>query len=206
MAYETERYHRRSIRLRGYDYSAEAAYFVTICTQDRLSLFGEVQDGEMRLNPAGRMVRGTWDELPSHYPGIILDLSVIMPNHIHGVIVLVGHRVETTVGAGPCACPVNTETQNDGQPRGVAPTLSLAAVVHRFKTLTTRRYVDGVRRYGWPAFRRRLWQRNYYEHIVRNESSLNRIRDYIANNPQHWETDGENPQIVDPKSKPKNLP
>jgi putative transposase len=190
--------------LSGYDYSAKGTYFVTICAQDRACLFRELTDAEMRLNPAGRMVQETWDELPSHYAGISVDAFVVMPNHIHGIIVLVGHHAETTVGAGPCACPVNAGTQNDGQPQGVAPTLSLPAVVHRFKTLTTRRYVDGVRRYGWPAFRRRLWQRNYHEHIVRNESSLNRMRDYIANNPQQWESDRENPAVVDLKSKHKN--
>ncbi|MDP2896968.1 MAG: hypothetical protein Q8Q12_10495 [bacterium] len=211
MAYDPERHHRRSIRLRGYDYSAEGAYFVTICTQDRACLFGEVVDGEMRLHSAGTMVQGAWDELPSFYPGIVVDAFVVMPNHIHGIIALVGRNIKTMVGAGPCACPVDAETQDDapphrhGQPQGVAPTLSLADVVHRFKTLTTKRYVDGVKQYGWPAFPGRLWQRNYYEQVVRSKSSWNRVRHYIAHNPRHWESDRENPGAVSGQSKHKNV-
>lgn len=200
VAYDPERHHRRSIRLRGYDYSAKGAYFVTICTQDRACLFGEVTDGEMRLNAAGRMAHGTWDELPSFYRGIVVDAFVVMPNHIHGIIALVGWNIKTMVGAGPCACPDDAETQDDGQPQGIAPTLSLADVVHRFKTLTTKRYVDGVKQHGWPAFTGRLWQRNYYEQVVRSKSSWNRVRNYIAHNPRHWESDRENPGAVSVQS------
>jgi putative transposase len=114
------------------------------------------------------------------------------------------------VGAGPCACPDGdgqTNSDGKGQPRGVAPTdidgkarhgdthaLSLADVVHRFKTLTTKRYADGVKTQGWPAFHGRLWQRNYYEHVIRGEESLNRIRRYIENNPASWAFDEENPR------------
>jgi len=129
------------------------------------------------------------------------DAFVVMPNHIHAII-------ELTVGAGPRACPNNIDSCRDqiGQPRGVAPTdhvtqppgggrtMSLADVVHRFKTLTTRRYTDGVKQHGWPAFPGRLWQRNYYEHIIRNEASLDRIRLYIMNNPASWMLDRENPE------------
>jgi REP element-mobilizing transposase RayT len=139
--FDPERLHRRSIRLKGYDYSQPGAYFITICTQDRACLFGEVVDGEMRLNDAGQMVQ---DEI--------------------------------------------------GQPQGVAPTkLSLPDVVHRFKTMTTKRYIDGVKKFGWTPFRRRLWQRNYYEHIIRNDHALQRIREYIWTNPLRWHLDRENP-------------
>ena len=151
MAYDSPRYHCRSIRLKGYDYSQTGAYFITLCTERRVCLFGDVVGGEMQLNPVGRMVETVWNELPYFYPGIAIDGFVVMPNHIHGII---------WVGAAPCGRPdsanagqSNTGQSNTGQPRGVAPTvsagdgapLSLPDVVHRFKTLTTKRYVDGVK-------------------------------------------------------------
>ena len=115
--YNPDLHHRRSIRLKGYDYSAAGAHFVTICTQERTCLFGDVADGQVRLNDAGKMVETVWSELPGHYLGVELDEFIVMPNHVHGIIVL--------VGAGPRACPdqmgVPTPT---GQPRGVAPTCS----------------------------------------------------------------------------------
>jgi len=186
---------RRSLRLRGYDYSQAGAYFVTMVTQDRACLFGEVVDGEVRLSDAGQMVWVVWSELPAHYPGVDINMFIVMPNHVHGIVVLTGTG---RVGAGPRACPIDWDTgqllgNNIGQPQGVAPTMALQDVVHRFKTLTTKQYGDGVKHSGWPAFHGRLWQRNYYEHIVRDEGELNRIREYIANNPAQWELDRENP-------------
>jgi putative transposase len=130
------------------------------------------------------MVQAVWEELSIYYPGVEGDGFVVMPNHIHGVFVL--------VGAGPRACP------EKGQPQGVAPTLSLPDVVHRFKTLTTKRYADGVKQSGWSPFVGRLWQRNYYEHIVRDEESLGRIIQYILDNPARWEFDRENPAATTP--------
>jgi REP element-mobilizing transposase RayT len=115
---------------------------------------------------------------PNIIQGGEIDAFVVMPNHIHGIIIL--------VGAGPRACPAL------GQPQGVAPTLSLPDVVHRFKTMTTKRYADGVEQCGWRLFPGRLWQRNYYEHIIRNEGDLDAIRRYIACNPLRWHLDREN--------------
>ncbi len=172
-------HHRRSIRLRGYDYAEDGAYFVSICTQGRASLFGAVADGEIRPNEAGRMIQAVWDELPTHYPGVYVDAFMIMPNHVHGIIVL--------AGAAPCDRPGTEQAQ------GPAPTMSLPDVIHRFKTMTTKRYAEGVKQSGWQGFASRLWQRNYYEHIIRNERSLNRIQEYIAANPREWEFDRENP-------------
>jgi putative transposase len=116
--------HRRSIRLDGYDYAEAGAYFVTICTQDHLCLFGEIADGQMRMNEAGSTVQAVWDELASHYPGVSSDAFVVMPNHVHGIIML------ALVGAGPRACPdLGLSTHHHGlgqsrggQPQGVAPT------------------------------------------------------------------------------------
>ena len=180
MRFHPERHHRRSIRLKGYDYRQAGAYFVTVCTQDRSFLFGEMVHGEMRLNDAGKMVYDVWNDLPAFYPGVQTDAFIVMPNHIHGIIIL--------VGADPRVCP--------GQSQGVARTMGLPDVVHRFKTMTTKRYADGVKRLGWEPFRGRLWQRNYYEHIIRNEEFLNRIREYILTNPMRWALDRENPHRV----------
>ena len=113
-------HHRHSIRLKDYDYSQAGAYFVTICTHGKTSLFGDIVDGEMRLNRAGQIVMDTWSALPHHYPGLELDECIVMPNHVHGIIIL--------VGAGAPACP-----DSPGRPQGVAPTMSLPDVVHRFK-------------------------------------------------------------------------
>ena len=166
--------HRRSIRLKGYDYSRAGAYFVTICTQDRRCLFGEITAKIMRLNDPGRMIQTVWYELPQHYPGVDIDAFVIMPNHIHGII-------DLNIG-------------DVGQPQGVAPTtMSLPDVVHRLKSLTTTRYRKGVERQDWLPFPRRLWQRNYYEHVIRDEGDLNQLRQYITSNPLCWPEDADNP-------------
>ena len=206
MMFHPERYHRRSIRLKGYDYRRAGAYFVTICTQDRAFLFGQVVHDEMQLNEAGKMVYDVWNDLPAFYPGVQTDAFIVMPNHIHGIIILVGADPRVCPNAGPRACPDSGPRAcpgqpsvgvgpraYSGQPQGGAPTLGLPDVVHRFKTMTTKRYADGVRRLGWEPFRGRLWQRNYYEHIIRNEKSLNRIREYILTNPMRWELDRKNP-------------
>jgi putative transposase len=180
MRSDPNRHHRRSIRLRGYDYTQPGAYFVTICTQNRAYLFGQMVDGEMVLSDGGRMVQTVWDEMPVHYEGVAIETFIVMPNHIHGIIVLVG---AATGGRPP-----------SGQAQGPAPTIgiSLPDVVQRFKTMTTKRYVDGVRQRRWPPFPGRLWQRGYYEHIIRDEESLDRIRQYIDDNPAQWELDREN--------------
>lgn len=175
-------HHRHSLRLQGFDYTQEGAYFVTVCLQELACLFGDVSDGKMILNDTGKMVQAIWNDIPSHYAGIDTDACVIMPNHIHAIIVI--------VGASPCGRP----DWDIGQAQGPAPTkLSLADVIHRFKTMTTKCYADGVKQKDWPPFRGRLWQRNYYEHVIRDEASLNLIRQYIMDNPSRWAEDEENP-------------
>lgn len=186
MKYNPDIHHRRSIRLRGYDYVQNGLYFVTICTQGRLCLFGDIENGEMNLNDAGKMVRTIWDQIPAHYCGVEIDQFVVMPNHIHGIVAI--------VGAGPRACPDPSPDPStcpvEGQPQGVAPTeFSLPDVVHRFKTMTTKQYTDGVKQNGWQTFPAKLWQRNYYEHIIRNEEAYLKIAEYIQTNPQRWEED-----------------
>jgi len=180
MTYHPARHHRRSIRLRGYDYSQAGAYFVTICTNNRECLFGEVVDGEMRWNDAGRMVNKCWYEIPAHFPHVELDAFVVMPNHVHGIIV---------VGA-PFMAPHDSGAMNQGA-MNRAPTLG--GMVRSFKAVATRR----LRQAGCSAF---AWQRNYYEHIIRNEESLDRIRRYIADNPARWSFDRENPAATEPET------
>jgi len=187
MKYDPGIHHRRSIRLKNYDYSRRGLYFITICTQNRLCSFGGIKKGEIILNDAGKMIKTVWDEIPVYYQRFNVHEFIVMPNHIHGIIQIASNP--NLVGAGPCAC-LNPCIANDiGQPQGVAPTMSLSDVVHRFKTLTTKRYVDGVKNNGWPRFNKKLWQRNYYEHIIRDEKSYNKLSDYIINNPMSWQED-----------------
>ena len=120
--YNPKIHNRRSIRLKGYDYSKAGLYFITICVQDREHLFGEVIDGEMVLNDAGKMARTEWLKLPERFKNIKLHEFVVMPNHFHGIIVI-HHDVTAPVGAGPRACPKQGQPRGDGQPRGVAPTI-----------------------------------------------------------------------------------
>ena len=167
MKFDPDIHHRCSIRLADFDYSSAGFYFVTICVQGRECLLGEIADGEVVLNEAGRMVEDTWLELSVQYPGIALDEHVVMPNHFHGIIVLQSPAV-----------------------------LSLPDVVHRFKSLTTTRYRYGVNNDNWPPFPGKLWQRNYYERIIRNENELHQIRQYIHDNPAQWESDNENPTQI----------
>lgn len=175
--------HRKKLRIPDFDYSQPGAYYVSIVTQGRRKLFGQIVDGEMVLNDIGKMVKEVIDQIPDHYPGINVELFVVMPNHIHALLII------SEVVAGPRACQ-----SNDGKLRGVDPTkkqLSLAEIVHRIKSLTTHQYMIGVRDKGWSRFEKRLWQRNYYEHVIRNERDYQAIYDYIIANPMNWEKDKE---------------
>ncbi len=196
MKFDPDIHQRHSIRLAEYDYSSAGFYFVTICVQERECLLGEIVDSEVILNDAGRMVAKTWQELPAKYPDIAIDEYVIMSNHFHGIIIL-QQPDPSPVGAGPRACPGFNKSQTIGHPQGGAPTemgqLSLPDVVHRFKSLTTARYRHGVNHHNWPPFSRKLWQRNYYERIIRNENELQQTRQYIHDNPTQWESDDKNP-------------
>lgn len=185
MTCDPEAHRRRSIRLKGYDYSRVGAYFVTVCTQDRACLFGNVVDGEMLMNDAGRMVRAEWLALVARFPSIGLDAFVVMPNHVHGIIVI----AEDPVGAGLVPAPAPACSWATTR---VVPTVG--DIVGAFKSVTTVVYTRGVRQTGWTPFRGRLWQRNYYEHIIRSEQSLDRIRQYIVGNPLRWHLDRENPE------------
>ena len=180
-------YNRRSLRLKEYDYSLAGVYFITACTQNRECLFGEIKNGEMISNDAWPMVRSVWDKLPNHFPTTEPDECVVMPNHFHGVIFLVGAPL------------VGAQIEKDEKRVGTRPTPTLGDVIGAFKSITTNEYIHGINKKGWTPFRNRLWQRNYYEHIIRNEKALNKIREYISANPLQWEFDLENP-LVEPNS------
>jgi REP element-mobilizing transposase RayT len=180
--------------LKNYNYGQPGAYFVTICTQGGQCLFGQVVDGCMRLSAGGDMVWRWWRKVDEKYPSVHTDAAVVMPKHFHGIIFITGQpRGAAPTGAdvdGPPRGASSTSADMDGSPRGAVPTLG--QIVGWFKTMTTNEYIRGVKQLGWPPFSGRVWQRNYYEHVVRNDRTLNAIRRYIADNPVRWGWDRYN--------------
>jgi len=174
---------RRSIRLQGYDYSQAGAYFVTICTQNKECLFGEIENGKMRLNDAGKMARKYWDDIPAHFPNVTPDVFVVMPNHIHGILFI----ADAPVGAKNVS-PI----QPHKRPHGTSKTIG--SVIRGFKIGVTKWMRQS---HGRNIFRPNnlhvVWQRNYYEHIISNNDEMNRISEYVINNPVQWDMDWENP-------------
>ena len=185
----TDKHHRRSLRLKDYDYAQSGAYFVTIVTRGRACLFGEVLDGDMQLNDAGRMVQSVWDDLPAHYPRLKPDEFVVMPNHIHGVIML-SDRI--TAGDGD----VGTDGRAGFKPAPTNAQHGLLEIIRALKTFSAQ-HINELRHTIGAS----IWQRNYFEHVIRDEESLNRIRQYILDNPARWEFDRENPAAVNPEAK-----
>jgi REP element-mobilizing transposase RayT len=191
--YNPNIHHRRSIRLKGYDYSQAGLYFVTICVKNRECLFGNIADGEMILNDAGQMVESEWLKLPERFTNIVLHEYIVMPNHFHAILQI--------VGATLVAAQNNTVAQNNmidatekGQPQGIAPTRkTVGDMVGAFESITTVEYIRGVKNKNWKPFDGKLWQRNYWEHIICNEKSYQTISDYIINNPLKWNDDKLNP-------------
>ncbi|MCC7018314.1 MAG: hypothetical protein IT332_01080 [Ardenticatenales bacterium] len=245
--FDPNRHHRRSIRLKGYDYTAAGAYFVTIVSHSRRCLFGEVVDGVMHRNPVGEIVAACWAAIPRHFGHIALDEWVVMPNHVHGILVFrtagAGTRAGAVTMAGgrgeasatiPVGCPDEhwladasplRDTPNPAaiRPIGTRPG-SVGAVIQNFKSVSARRVRAGGRgeasatipvdcpddhwladasplRRTPPEPRQRrspanpyagpIWQRNYYEHIIRGPDALDRIRCYIRENPLQWATDAK---------------
>lgn len=182
--------HRRSIRLPGYDYSSVGLYFVTICTQSNACLLGRVEDCEVHINPVGEMAVEWWNSIAGRFPSIRTDDAfVVMPNHIHGIIAI-GHDAGCPQ-YGECSAAGGHERQGGR----IGPPLH--RVVQWYKTMTTNACIRGVRELGWPPFDKRLWQRNYYERIIRHDDELQHIREYIITNPLRWEKDQGNPESAD---------
>jgi putative transposase len=192
MKYDPKKHHRRSIRLKSYDYTQMGVYFITVVTKDRECLFGEVTDGETRLNDAGKAIERWWVELNRKFTMVETDQFVVMPNHFHGIIAIADVRVGADLRVGP-ASNRNGANGRAGAHIGAPLRASIPWMVQWFKTMTTNEYIRGVKQLGWTGFRGQLWQRNYYEHVIRTQESLDRIRQYIVENPAKWECDPENP-------------
>ena len=246
--YNPKIHKRRSIRLKGYDYTQAGLYFITICCQDRVCRFGQVVKGEMVLNEIGKMVESEWLQLPERFKNIALHEYIVMPNHFHSILeivkpsttipnredqpvratlvvdparatlmvdpvraTLVVDPAKATLPVDPKNQPKQVETQpqegqpqetqpQEGQPQGIAHTAktaeeegtkskTLGEILGAFQSIVTVKYIRGVKTKGWPRFKGKLWQRNYYEHIIRDERAYHNISEYIINNPAKWAED-----------------
>ena len=222
MIHHPNKHHRRSIRIPGFDYAQPGAYYITICAQNRVYLFGDVVNNKMRLNDAGLMVKRWWNTLCKKFPMIHLDEYVVMPNHFHGIIhvcdvvdagIDISERADTRVcpyvhhhppirndvGADQCVRPITDQCVRPITDQCVRP-MPISAMVQWFKTMTTNEYIRDVKQKNWSPFSKKLWQRNYYEHVIRDEESLNRVRQYIMDNPRNWTTDENNPNAPHQRS------
>jgi putative transposase len=183
--YDRTNYHRRSIRIKDYDYSQHGAYFLTICTYRRQCLLGDIVEDTMRLNPIGKVAADRWTAIPEHFPSCELDEYVLMPNHIHGILLIVDDARrdgEDEIKGAACCAPTAGAVE-----RAVRPG-SLAVVIRSFKAAATRSINTLEDWHGGP-----LWQRNYYEHVIRGDRELHEIRRYIAENSLKWALNRENP-------------
>jgi REP element-mobilizing transposase RayT len=168
---------RHSLRLKHYDYSKPGAYFITICVKDRKLFLGNVMDNKTQVNEYGEIVQKCWQELKTHFRCIRLDEFVVMPNHVHGIIMIDSQLEEKN-------------TKNAMNQEGSIKQLpTLGQIVRHFKAKTC----TLIRKSGFSEFE---WQRNYYEHIIRDESELNDVREYIVYNPNKWDEDNENPKVM----------
>lgn len=188
---KSEKHHRRSIRLKGYDYSQPGAYFATICTYNKKCVFGDVIDGNNHLNGFGKIVEKEWLKTFDMRKNLKLDGYVVMPNHLHGIIMIEGRGVLQYTQLGTLQRAPTYE--HFGKP----VSSSIPTIIRLFKSTTTKQ-INQLRQ--TPGMY--LWQRNYYEHIIRSENELNQVREYINNNPLQWQFDRENP--LHEKSPPHN--
>jgi len=207
MKFNPDIHHRRSIRLQCYDYSQAGALFITICTNNRENLFGDIVAGAMHLNDGGQTVERCWVDIPAHFPSVELDEFVIMPNHVHGIIVLTDAM--NTVGAKDVwakdirakdirakdirakdirAKDIRAKDISPLQNRPAGTSGTIGSIVRGFKIGATKWF----RQLGTIH---EVWQRNYWEHVIRDETERDRFREYIRNNPARWEQDKLNPTI-----------
>lgn len=169
---------RRTIRLSGYDYGQEGLYFVTICCQDKVCRFGKVVDGEMVLNQAGEIARQCWMDIPKHFPHIDLHEFIIMPNHIHGIL-----EITQSIGVKNLSPESGTSFHS--------PSKTIGSVIRGFKIGVSKWFRNNQTAKDFSPLQspKSIWQRNYYEHIIRNEESHWNISEYIRNNPYNWASD-----------------
>jgi REP element-mobilizing transposase RayT len=206
MRYDANQHHRRSMRLANYDYRSPGAYFVTICVHAGECLLGQVVDGRLQLSDWGQIAWDCWQAIPTHFPHVKLDTFVVMPNHVHGIIVITEPAIGPHVGAQHPGADVGAQHVVGAQlvagAQHAEPLLlhapqrrtnvqpgSLGAIVRSFKAAVTRR-INQLRNMPGAPF----WQRNYWERVVRSEASLKQIREYIENNPARWAEDQLHPE------------
>lgn len=195
MKYDPKIHHRKSIRLKNYDYAQAGLYFVTICTQNYKCLFGEIVNDEMVLNIAGKMINRIWLDLPNQHNNTNLHEDIVMPNNFHGIIEIVGaDSISAPVSVESISAPV-TESES-GTDMESAPTevnkFGLPCFIQTFKRFMTIEYIKMIKQNILPRFNKKLWQRNYWERIIRNENEYCQISDYIKNNPARWHEDNLN--------------
>ncbi|MBI4320491.1 MAG: transposase [Chloroflexi bacterium] len=174
MIYDPERHHRRSTRLREYDYSQPGAYFVTLCSNERKCLFGRIVSTTVELSMAGKIGEEFWLGISGHFPNLELDASVVMPNHVHGIIVITDQGAETARLREP----------------------TLGQIIAYYKYQTTKLINLALSTPG-----RTVWQRNYYDRVIRNQRELQTAREYVTNNPAQWELDEENPDKAEARDR-----
>ncbi len=203
MRFKPKNHHRQSIRLPGYDYSQAGAYFITICSRDREGIFGEMVDEKIRLNTNGFIVQEEWHKTPQIRPAVALDAFVIMPNHIHGIILIKDCR-GSAVGARSIV-PLQRVPLPQREQFGQPTANSIPTIIRGFKAIVTKR-INEIRYRGKTQENNvgarsivplhahiPIWQRNFYEHIIRDEKDFEKIREYIENNPLRWLEDENHP-------------
>ena len=190
---------RKPNRLKEYNYKQPGYYFVTVCSKDSKSIFGECKNDQMQLNDVGQMVHQVLRTFTEYYPGIIIDDYVVMPNHVHAIIEIKENDVMNNVRRGGSPWPPAENGQNhilyNGPAQGPAPTtkrLSLSDIMYQFKSLTTKKYIDEINNNDWQPLYKSLWQRSFHDHIIHTDTSLQNIREYIINNPSTWNQDEYN--------------
>jgi len=194
MAIDPKFHHRGSIRLREYDYSQPGGYFVTLCTHRRECILGDIADGNVQLNQFGEIVKEEWLRTEQIRPKITMDEFMVMPNHMHGIIMIRNDVHNKSVGAHSGA-PQDRAHINAPWDRAYRRTplrrepKTLGSIIAGFKSVVTHR-INLLRKTPLTP----IWQRNYYEHVIRDEENLNRIRQYIIDNPVKWDEDEENPK------------
>lgn len=209
MKFDPSIHHRRSIRLKDYDYSQSGVYFITLVAQDRANLFGEITDGVMCLNRVGEVIRSTWLRLVDLFP-IRHDEWVIMPNHLHAIMWILDLSTGEASASRDFLDPWRSLADASPQRQAIGTRSgSLGAIIQNFKSISTRKINQNrsetfANNYhavllpskadASPKGGIRIWQRNYYEHIIRDQPELDRIRQYITDNPHQWEEDQENPE------------
>jgi len=190
--FDPKKHHRRSIRLPNYDYTQAGAYYITVVTHNRELLFGEVVDGEMKLSNLGQIAQREWERLPKRFNQIELGAFVVMPDHVHGIIIIHDNR-RGTAGVLRIIVPGRIRRAPTGETViverfGKPVPGSIPTIIRSYKSAVALRI-----NYARPSDSTPVWQKNYYEHVIRNEQDMQAKWDYIESNPANWENDNENP-------------